>query len=329
MPELTAMHLSDTHEDAFLIEAAAAIADSENIDVCFHTGDFVGKRQGGIGGDHETLEEVLAKNIQEASQNSSHAKQMQQILEKYKGSDIQTIEDITDGSDREQYAQSYQMHMQELQQAVIGAAVSAYKDTRKQMEKLAKKTKIVGVMGNHDLTLGYQLLSDIIDFAELKDEVRVKGKSGKDFIIKGTINSWEMPRGYSHPIVQQVLGEYFINYLEGHSVNDEQLQDNPQMVEAVKKTHDKERSRLNATGDADIFLTHKAPGGFAGGMGEHVIEYSKKAKSTCGGHGHGGQIRIINGKPIFQPGTNHIFVYDYDDDHNVEAVRIYRIRDVN
>ena len=329
MLEATGMHMSDTHQDAFMVAAGIAITDIEDIDFCLHTGDFVGKRHGGVGGEHETLEEVLAKNIQEVSQNSPHARHMQQILQKYEGSNIQSIEDITDESDREQYAQSYQMHMQELQKAVLGAAVEAYQGIKEGLAKLAQKTKIVGVMGNHDLTIGYQVLSDVIDFAELKDEIRVKGKSGKDFVIKGTINSWEMPKSYSHPIVQQVLGEYFINYLEGHGEDEEGIRDNPQMVEAVKKTHEKERQRLNATGDADIFLTHKAPAGFQGGFGEHVNEYSAKAKSTYGGHGHGGQIRIINGKPIFQPGTNHIFVYDYDDNHNVEAVRIYRVRDVN
>ncbi|MBU0461461.1 MAG: hypothetical protein KJ574_02635, partial [Nanoarchaeota archaeon] len=221
--------------------------------------------------------------------------------------------------DREVFARAYQAHTQELQKAVLGAAVQSYDNLKPELKRLADKTKIVGVLGNHDLALGYKLLSDIIDFAELKPEVRVKGRTGTEFVVKGTINSFEVPGIYTHPLVQQLLAPAFINYLAGHSSD---------KVPEAREANEKELARLEQTGAADIFLLHKAPGSFMGDGGEHAVEYSKNVGSMYGGHGHRGEILVKDGKPIFRPGSNHIFVYDYDSDKKIETVRIYRIRDI-
>ena len=98
-------------------------------------------------------------------------------------------------------------------------------------QKLAKQTKVVGVMGNHDLQIGYKVLEDVVTFAEREKEVKVEGLT-----IKGAINTNddEIPGIYGNELVQQVLGRYFVNYAEGSSD-----MSNEAVAKANKDTYEK------------------------------------------------------------------------------------------
>lgn len=313
MAELTAVHWSDAHHDVNMILAAAAITEIENADVNLVTGDLIGANHSQENQAGETLETMIAKGL-ESARNSPNLQKVQETMEKYQ---IQSSEDLEKmpADEREEFAIAYQAHQEDMQRAILGSVVESYEQLKPALQKLASKSKIVGILGNHDLTPAYKLLGDLIDFAELQEEVTVVGKNGTKFSIKGTNNTFEIPRTYaSDQAMQQMLMPYFINYAEGHHAGDD---------EKLKKVQQATRDRLN--GGADIFLTHVQPESYMGAHGEATEEAVAASKSTYCGHSHSGEVTIHNGKPVFRTGMNHIFVYDYNAKKEVEAVRIYKI----
>ena len=340
MTALTAVHLTDIHEDVAMIEAATQIAEMEGADVAYITGDFIGKNHTSKSG-NPTIDDIFEQNG--LVPNKEKEGVLQNILRKHNLGNIKSFDDIPDVKDREIFSKTYVEQMTELQRLeqigkqeglqkeLVGVVEKAYEALKPSLQKLASKSRIVGVLGNHDLTIGYDVLKDIVDFAELKDEVNVEGKNGTHFKIKGTINSYEQIGTYNSPAIAPALSPYFINYAQGDpNMNDPE----------VAKVQQAEYDRLNKTGDADILLTHVQPVykpfehaetdkkkmELKRSHGEAVEQFANQVGSIYGGHYHDWDIVVRNGVPSFRPGTNHVFVYKYDDKKEVESVKIYRVR---
>jgi len=311
MASLTAVHITDIHEDVAMIEAATAIAEKEGADVTYITGDFVG-RDHTSGKNIDNLEDVLDRNANNFKPTPEYIDTITEVLKKHGLKSIEEYQKINDKDDQNKLATAFEHHKDEVDAAFVKPVVDAYSKIKPYLSKLSDKTKIVGVLGNHDLTIGYKVLEGIVDFVETKNEVTIKGKSGKEFKIKGAINCNDVENVYKG---NSALTPYLINYLQG----------NPDLSkEEVVKAQNEEISRLSETGETDIFLTHAQP--FAEhDHGRAVDDYSSQAGSIYGGHYHGAEIKVVAGKPVFRPGTDHVFVYNYDDNKDVESVRIYKV----
>ncbi|MFQ5475166.1 MAG: hypothetical protein ACE5DM_04985, partial [Candidatus Nanoarchaeia archaeon] len=289
-------------------------------DAAVHTGDFVGKRHDGIGGDHKTLEDKLIA-IHKASEQTPEMQTVQGILQKHKIEQLQSLDQIPE-EDRTKFEEAFQKHSKRMQQVVLSSIVQSYNEQKPHLERLRDATKqkrLLGVIGNHDYTPAYKLL-DSVEFVELENAATLKGKTGTKFRIQGTPNTLEFPR-INQAFASQ-LAPYFINYTEGKIAN--QI-DDPQEMEVFDRTKEEAKQRLGDMG-CDIFMNHK-PAGTYMGSGEITEEYMQKCGMSIGGHAHGGLIYNHNGKPCFITGTNHIFVYDLGKDKKLDNVRVYRIRE--
>ena len=318
MAELRALHISDNHGDTNIINLAAAIAKKEKVDVAYFTGDMIGSNN-----TKEQKPNSLEQKIIEGTNALNQSENTTNLIKFQETNNLKTIEDLEKLSEdkKKQFEQFQQVRKQQSEQVILKPILDAYQTQMKSFQKLKDSTtqkKIAGVLGNHDLTIAYRVFENIIDFADIKNEIKVKGKS-RDFTIKGLNNTNEVPALYNDQGIQQTLAPHFINYNEGTPG------DNKELTPYQKPTED----RLNNTGDADILLAHKVTEKY-GPSGKPFETYKNQVKSAYGGHLHSGEItkiRTESGKivPTFTTGTNHAFVYDYNKNGEVEKVKIYNI----
>jgi Icc-related predicted phosphoesterase len=304
-----AIHITDVHENAQKIELAAAIAQKTGAKISYITGDFIGKEHG-----NSNQQNSLDDRLEAILRDNEKAIKLQ---ERY---GIQTQEDLDnlDESTQNEFNQKSQELLQGKAQSIIQETAKSYESLKPSLEKLAKQTKVVGVMGNHDLQIGYKVLEDVVTFAEREKEVKVEGLT-----IKGAINTNddEIPGIYGNELVQQVLGRYFVNYAEGSS---------DMSNEAVAKANKDTYEKLTKTGPADVFLTHVQPevkfGGNKSPHGQATADYSKIVGGTYSGHKHGGEIILgVDGELHLNPGPNHAFVVEYDNNNKPKAIEIYKL----
>lgn len=311
------VHITDLHENTDLIDAATAIAKKTGAKATYITGDWVGRAHG-----EQDVSQTLDERLVEAAQSTSQVQgQIGQILQE---NGIETQEQLQNLSDdvKAQLTPLIQAQNEHLTTSIDKAIEDSYKSLLPSLEKLAAETKIVGVLGNHDLTPGYELLKKHVTFAELTDELKVG-----PLRVKGAINSYEIPRLYAQEGLRQLLSQYFIPYAEGKPGSD-----NEQEAQLIARANKQTLDRLMKTPTADVLLTHVQPKIIHNRTGEEikhgsaVEEYAAKAGSTYAGHFHGAEISVYEGKPQFRPGRDHVFVYEYDDQGKVEAVEIYKVR---
>lgn len=169
---------------------------------------------------------------------------------------------------------------------------------RKHAEAIDKiDAPVSGILGNHDLTYGYDILKDKVKFVEKEKKVPITGKRGLEFILKGDLNIIECPPIYAK--LAPLLEKNFIPYHSGYSLSelskaentlqkilsespndrlenirkgekpeysDEQLQLMEKQLKGIQELRPKvleynqsERRRLGDKTEADIYLTHKLP----------------------------------------------------------------------
>jgi predicted MPP superfamily phosphohydrolase len=315
--ELTTLHFTDIHEDTDKLAIIKQYA--SKVDVVFFTGDIM---EGHPTGNNTTIDRVI-KQIQETIHTPDIielSKQSNEILKKYV-SDGKVDKDAIEEEDRTKLVAlneeinilaEKKIEEGDLLGKILKAPKQTYQTLETSFQEIAKIAPVYGILGNHDLTLAYEHI-DSITFLETTKEARIKGKTGIEFIIKGDLNTWEVPPAWSQqPLIYEAFKEHLIPYISGNSIDnlDEKikqalktgnensasnLQSAKDNKDNIKAWQDQERARLGDT-DADIYLTHKLPDcdkarrtyGFA--TGDITREYSANAKSVLGGHFHDGQI---------------------------------------
>ena len=168
----------------------------------------------------------------------------------------------------------------------------------------------------------------------------MKGKSGIEFILKGDINSYEVP-----PLIGVITGidnsfsRHFIDYDLGNSLDyvtemaekAKEGDDNSHyndLLDSLPEKVKNEQKRLGSADDVDIYLTHKLPNCeksapknrkvYGCPTGDIAKEYSEHASCTYGGHFHSMQVGDnfletlleSNDFEIDEDGWNVIYVED-------------------
>ncbi len=320
MAELTALHFTDLHEDGDKLKAIRSFVQAHSeINAVFFTGDFIGEYQSQQEGTHQKIRkkhnEILAKYVakedfQELQQKLSEFLQEHQIREE---SDVQRLpeekkkelEEIMQARNS-LIQEAVLTHLPELKGSFVDLVNESYKTLSVEFKEITKSAPVYAIMGNHDLTLGYTPLGEAITFLEKQKQAIIKGSTGIEFVVKGDLNSWEVPPAYNDFTLNLALKDYFVNYFSGWSqnhlnqsaTNSETEEEKTSWQELSQKAHlyqNQERARLGSK-DADIYLAHKLPHcdlatkviGCA--SGDIASEYSANAEAAYGGHFHDGQI---------------------------------------
>lgn len=315
MVELRTLHLTDIHDDfekyQVIADYIASKKDSEQaVDAVFITGDF-------IEGDFKIKGKTAQKITEgiESLSGSAEEKELQILLEKYQKDGKVDLSSVDETAKKEIEALGAKMDAM-VKEAVKKVVAESYQKHADALGKIEIPT--LGTLGNHDLTIGYNILKDKIKFVEREKQISIKGKSSLEFLVKGDLNTWEVPPMYAK--LAELLKEDFIPYLSGYSlaelskevnglqkkVNEsseeqrKELQKNlEQTTEVRKKVLDfylSEFNRLGTKNEVDIYLTHKLPSckkanpKIQGPLNDLTVEYAQNAKAVYGGHFHDGQI---------------------------------------
>lgn len=309
MTELRAIHLTDIHDDFEKLQLIAQYVTSkkgtdQSVDAVFITGDFI---EGDAREENKTADQVNTKFTQFYDQANVKEKQ-RQIAVFLKDHDVNSEEDLKslDAASKKQLIELNQQILEEhskscekLEQAQIEEILKPVTESyQKHAEELSKiEVPVFGIAGNHDLKPVYECLKGSVTFLDQTNKATLKGKTGLEFIVKGDLNTFEVPPDYIR--ILPILGNYVIPYVSGYSlselsrkVNDlqanitssqserlekiakkeepkyseEQLKEMQaqleQGIEARKKVleyNQTERQRLGNKTEIDIYLTHKLP----------------------------------------------------------------------
>jgi predicted phosphodiesterase len=334
-PELTVMHLTDTHGDLEHIIAAQKIKKMENIDVTFHTGDFIGTNPYTDDNPVNDLAVYLAGLEQKSEFYTQIIETNEKIIDQLKKekADGLSEEDVKRRADelekeygKDKLIEKHIKYMEELSDSeeihkeIQGFIENAYAKIKPELEKLGP---IAGVLGNHDTRHAYKSLEGVVAFAETTQGIPFKGRTGVDFTVQGNINSWEVPPNtLGNYFAGKALKENLINYIEGTAP--EQIPEE-RREEFLEKVVSPELLRLMNGPRADIFLTHKGPNGKDTGI--TTPSYCKKVKpgSIYCGHFHKESFENYEGAPEINSGQQYISVVDYGADKKIEEVRVYEI----
>ncbi|MEK6951042.1 MAG: metallophosphoesterase [Nanoarchaeota archaeon] len=327
MADLTVLHFTDLGEE---YDRLAVLTDfvqrrKEQIAAVFFTGDFLeGNPQEGR---EVTANKMAQKTMEYVATEEVRAaeKTLRQFVQKHVR-DGQFNPDTLGEAERKELEQllaqqqklimeEVNEHKLELKNDLMGIVEDSYKRLATEFHKFP--CTVFATLGNHDFTLGYEQFDPMkvvfVDKANEEgladDEVPVIiSRTGRQYIIKGDLNTWEVPPFYTNPAVKIALEDYFVNYSSGYSADFlsqaiETASDQEEKKNLVHTGGDlreyqrKQRSRLGSPAEIDIYLTHKLPHNDAGRTdiqgcvtGDITLEYSAQAKAVYGGHFHDGQV---------------------------------------
>ncbi len=323
MVELRTLHFTDIQDH---YERVAIVSDflkeHGDVDAVFFTGDVIeanptgegltgdalAHRYGGFIDQHKDAVPGLVKALQEQAT----------LQREFKERGISTTDQLSEAEkqkwkDAQQNCGSLLEKLvgereKEFQEALLPAVHHGYLTANLSFTELAEQVPVYGILGNHDLVIGYEHLQGSVTFVERERKATVKGKNGVEFTVKGDLNTWEVPPFYMEPGVHQVLSPHFIPYISGESRSTLEGIIRTTEGEKNKKARDHEvqvqewqageRRRLGSTDDVDIYFTHKLPTNDKAGKrygdvsGEITREYSASAKAVYGGHFHDGQMGV-------------------------------------
>ena len=387
MANTNILHFTDIHERADKLAVITQYVANSDIDAVTFTGDIYefNPRSEGMG---REAKELYVRYVDNDAEVKNVLNEFRQFLSNH---NIQKDEDLEKLSEEEK---KQFLVLVENKKAVIVNIISTKKDEMlghlddiisestismvNGFKALSEHTPVYGTLGNHDLTILYDQLSSYMTFVDKQNSATIKGKDGLELIVKGDLNTWEVPVTWSQlPGFQELVGDKTVDYVSGHnlvdidqelsSVNffgdDEKKEKANTFRNKVVAYQQKERERLGNVDDPiDIYLTHKLPScktvrpdiqGYA--SSDVTIEYASKARLVCGGHFHDGQFGNINltqlvqyfksdqaakmeieGEEVslleledtlstneFNPGTEHFFVYSYDNNKEIEHIDVY------
>lgn len=299
MTELRTLHITDIHDDWEKYEVIAQYNASKKgteqaIDALLFTGDFIeGDTNNKDGTAHYIIQAL--KLLFESGAMESEAEEFDAFVKKY-GKDGKVDLNSLDESVKKQFEDLNARSNKKQSEPVIKVITEAY---QKHAEALAKiGVPVFGILGNHDFIQGYEILKENIIFLDKTAKASVKGKTGVEFVLKGDLNTSEVPVFYVK--LTPLLGGHFIPYESGYSLSElskqvnglqaelangrnervekiakkeepkyseEQLKEMQAkieyLIEARKEVlayNQAERQRLGDKNEVDIYLTHKLPG---------------------------------------------------------------------
>lgn len=323
MTELRTLHFTDIQDH---YERVAIVSDflkeHDDIDAVFFTGDFIEADPIGQGRTGDELAQRYGSFIdqhKDAVPGLVQALQEQATLQReFKERGISTTDQLSE-AEKQKWKDAQQTwgslleklaseHEKELQDSLLPPVHRSYTGMALAFSEIAEQVSVYGILGNHDLTIGYEYLQQHVAFIERERKATVKGKNGVEFTVKGDLNTWEVPPFYMERGVHRVLSPHFIPYISGESqstlegiIRTTDGEKNKQARERqvqVQEWQASERKRLGSTDDVDIYFTHKLPTNDKAGKrygdvsGEITREYSASAKAVYGGHFHDGQIGV-------------------------------------
>lgn len=310
MAELRTLHVTDIHDDWEKYQLIAHyIAGKKNsdqsVDAVFITGDFI---EGDAEEENKTAGRLSTKFAQFYDQTNVVEKQ-RQIAAFLKEHNVKSEEDLNslDAASKKQFIklnlqmrEEHRKSCEKIEPAQIEAILMPVTESyQRHAEELSKiEAPVLGIAGNHDLKPVYECLKGKVTFLDKINQATIKGRTGLEFILKGDLNTFEVPPVYIK--LSPILGNYFIPYISGYSlpelskgVNDlqanitrgqserlekiakkeepeyseEQLRQMQaqleQSIEARKQVLEYNQAERQRLGDkkeaADIYLTHKLP----------------------------------------------------------------------
>ncbi len=232
MAEFNILHATDIHDQTWKLEvlrqyAADYAGSDDEVDAVFLTGDFIEgtPKDANSRGDSEdrTIDRVLAGLNEAAQQPEFQAAQdtIRQIVEEHGENGVVKHADLDEGT-KDILIEAVRKRDAITTPLILDTITTSYTSMIPLLEGIDEYAPIIGVAGNHDLTLAYEILGETITFVETiaaPDRVVIKGKTGIEMTIKGDFNSWEIPRAYSQtPLITAVVQPFSPDYDTGYSV---------------------------------------------------------------------------------------------------------------
>lgn len=360
------LHFTDYHGNSDKIAVISKLLQERKIDAILHTGDFLDFNPGNEESTGRKLLTTHAILFPEWHRKGEEIREFQERewknLNKKDQRALAELEELVNEqaqffTNKPKEQASYKARAEE----IIGDST---KTVVADFSELAQHASIYGVLGNHDLTSLYDLLSDHVTFVERFSSAKISNDEGLELVVKGELNTWEQPIIFGLPGTEEVIKDLTIPYESGlplKEVGEEELK------EAVRKYQEAQRERLGSPDEKfDIYLAHKTPTNgslpaietYGHVTGDLAVEYSKNAALVCGGHFHGAKrgqvgnhalIKILNSiktgnhqtetideeeVPViyldaselreFNPGTEHFFVYHFNGQKELDYIDIYQ-----
>jgi len=218
MVELRVLQITDVEDDLDKLQVVRDfLAEQQGtdyeIDAVFNTGDWIHGHPSENPNMASSLVKQAFEGFQPDEEQQEHIQRLQEFMSEHDG---QKIEDLTD-DERQQMQQLQEQQNQMLSTVVVPAIEEAYQGIAEVCAEISANTPIYGVLGNHDLTVAYDILDDHVTFLERQDElVRLTGKSGVEFKMRGDNNVQLVP-GFWHQLTP-ILREHFVPYESGYSI---------------------------------------------------------------------------------------------------------------
>lgn len=298
MAELRILHLTDIHDDWEKYEVIARyLASKKNndqaIDAVFVTGDFIDTDSENKNGTAYQIVQSL-KQLLENGTIKAEAEEFEALVAKHQKEGKIDLGSLDEGV-RKQFGTLRDTIQTKQSEVVAKTATESYQRHAEELSKM--EVPVYGVLGNHDLTFGYDVLGNEVTFLDKINKAAIKRKTGLEFIVKGDLNTFEVPPFYGPllPLVKQ----YFIPYISGYSLSElskaenelqknlaegqderlekiakkeepkysekqlremqAQLEQTIELRKAVLTYNQAERQRLGDKNEVDIYLTHKLP----------------------------------------------------------------------
>ena len=311
MAELRTLHLTDIHDDFEKYQLITQYitgkkGSDQAVDAVFITGDFI---EGDVKEKGKTADAVDAKFMPFYNPVSGQVKEKRKEIALFlKEHNVKRNEDIealdvaskkqlialTKQRDEEHRNACEKLTAEQIEES-LKPFTEAYQRHAEALSKI--EAPVFGTIGNHDLNIGYNILKDKVTFLDNNNKKTLTGRTGLEFIVKGDVNTWEVPGMYH--FLSPILKQYFIPYQSGASLSElskevNQLQteiangQNERLEKLAKKEEPKyaeeqlkematyleqkieerkqvlaynqaERQRLGDKNEVDIYLTHKLP----------------------------------------------------------------------
>ncbi len=236
MVELRALHLTDFEDEFDKLEVVRQYIEkkkgsTENIDCVLVTGDWIhghmkyGQTAEGkpaiVGHNGEEKTATLVFSMLQALEVSPKMQEvsapLEQFAQKHGGEQFDT--EKLEANVRKEF-DDLRSKAGERWKALAGEAV-----TNMVKHQYGRHADIVqsmgcpvyGIMGNHDLTPGYDILGKAgVTFLEKQTEpVKIQGRSGVEFTLRGDLNTMEVPVLWG--MLSGLLKDYFVPYESGVS----------------------------------------------------------------------------------------------------------------
>ncbi|MEK6905272.1 MAG: hypothetical protein AABX24_02615 [Nanoarchaeota archaeon] len=300
MTELRTLHLTDIHDDweKYEVIAQYLVSKKDNdqaIDAVFVTGDFIDTDPENKNGTAHQIVQSL-KQLLENGTIKAKAEEFETLVAKHQKEGKIDLGSLDEGV-RKQFETLRDIIQTKQSEVVAKTDTESYQRHAEELSRM--EVPVYGVLGNHDLTFGYDVLRNKVTFLDKINKAAIKGKTGLEFILKGDINTTpiEIPSFYGKflPLVKQ----YFIPYLSGYSLSElskaenelqknladgqderlekiakkeepnyseeqlremqAQLEQTIELRKVVLAYNQAERQRLGDKNEVDIYLTHKLP----------------------------------------------------------------------